>query len=391
MSAISILGFAEPPLLVHPLELPVGPSRLPVISGGRHSVVAFLFAVSFQKESHVMWFKSKPKSRQFQQAWLRVESLEGRACPAVGVSVHGHTMLIHGDASANAITIEDDGAGTVTGTIDGKSASGTSVSRIIVIAGAGDDTLDYSLSGALTGNKGLIVDMGRGNDTATLDYLAGIDSGRLTVGIEGGAGDDSITVQSGAIAAGASATFGLGGGFGNDTIDFTSSGDIDGTLRLAARGGAGDDAINLTTSGLVNGKVNLVAEGGNGNDAINVSSDGDVIGELRIAAIGGNGDDTVNVSSSGLINGNLNLEAEGGNGKDTVAANVTIDAGSTGKFRGEVEGGRGDDDLTFNITDNTATGDVSGLAKLKAIVSGGSGNNTLTNTDNVTVDVHHHF
>jgi hypothetical protein len=89
----------------------------------------------------------------------RLEALEDRNCPS-SIAVEGHTLLIRGDANANTISITDSGNGTITGTIDGQTATGTAINHVVVHSGAGDDTLTYTLTSPLTTPEHLQIDMG---------------------------------------------------------------------------------------------------------------------------------------------------------------------------------------------------------------------------------------
>src|SRR3954466_16053812 len=90
----------------------------------------------------------------------RVEQMEERRVPAASINVIGNSLVIIGDNSANAIDIQDNGAGSVSATIDGKSASGTDIRKIVVIGRGGNDTLNYTLTGALTRTQVLAADLG---------------------------------------------------------------------------------------------------------------------------------------------------------------------------------------------------------------------------------------
>src|SRR5262249_15773944 len=195
-----------------------------------------------------------------------------------------------------------------------------------------------------------------------IDFTSsGTVSGKLKVNADGGAGLDVISATVGDVADRWSASFKLDGGHGDDVIDVTSSGQISGTLKVDADGGKGFDTISATSGAIAQG------------------------GSAAFSLDGGDGDDDIEFTSSGLLDGSLKFKADGGKGDDTIFADVTIDAASTGSCNAKVLRATGDDDLTFKVTDNTAVKGVSGLANFKAVIDGGKGNNTLTNTDNVTV------
>src|SRR5262249_9395724 len=84
----------------------------------------------------------------------QLEGLEDRNCPSF-IAVHGHTLLIFGDNSADTISIMDSGNGMVTGMINGQSATGTAIHNVVVHSRGGDDTLTYTLTNPLTTSEHL--------------------------------------------------------------------------------------------------------------------------------------------------------------------------------------------------------------------------------------------
>src|SRR6516225_872710 len=140
---------------------------------------------------------SRPQ-RRMNRFVPQLEAFEDRNCPSF-VAVQGHTLLVIGDSSANTISIMDSGNGMVTGTIDGQSATGTAIHNVVVHAGAGDDTLTYTLTSALTTSEHLQINMGSGMDTATLDFSPGVTSAHLSVDFTGNKGDDTLTTMLGPV------------------------------------------------------------------------------------------------------------------------------------------------------------------------------------------------
>lgn len=288
----------------------------------------------------------------------QLETLEDRNCPSF-IAVEGHTLLIRGDAMANTISITDNGSGMVSGTIDGQTASGTSINHVVVHAGAGDDTLTYTLTSPLTTPENLQIDMGSGVDSATLDFSPGIMSTRLKVDATGSKGDDTLTTTVGPITD-SHVDFRSNLGKGTDTFDGTLLGNITGSsaVRFQVQGGKGADTLGFHAA----------------------STNIDAGAKLDVNLRGGKGDDTINVDYTGVLNGKLRLNASGGKGADTINANVTLNAGSTGELRGAVRSGAGKDTLTFNVIDNSG-----GTADVDAFIDGGPGSDTITHTPNVKV------
>jgi hypothetical protein len=288
----------------------------------------------------------------------QLEVLEDRHCPSF-IGVQGHTLLILGDPTADTVSIMDSGNGTISGTINGQSAAGTDINHVVVHTRGGDDTLTYTLTNPLTSPLNLQIDMGSGNDTATLDFSPGITNTRLKVDFTGGKGNDTLTTKFGAIT-NSELYFRSNLGKGNDTFDNTLLGSIvgDSAVRFLVHGGKGADTLGFHA------------------DSTNIDSGA----KLDVNLLGGKGNDTINVDYQGVLNGELRLNANGGPGDDTVNANLTLNAGSSGELRGQVRGGPGNDTLTFNVFDNSG-----GTADVDAFIDGGPGADTITHTPNVKV------
>jgi hypothetical protein len=244
----------------------------------------------------------------------RCEALEGRDCPSSGVSaaVFGHTLRVRGDANANTVTITDDGHGNVTATIDGKpSVTGSGITKILVDTKAGNDTVKYTLTGALAGSEAVFIDLGKGTDTATVDATPGVTAGKLRVRVEGH-GTDTINSTFGSVAAGASVEGSFEGGRGNDTINTTFSGTLNGSLRLNSEGHQGNDTIatNVTINKGSTGKLDARVDGDRGTN------------NLTLNVVDNTADPTT--GKTGLARLKARIEA---NRNDTVthSSNVTVD------------------------------------------------------------------
>lgn len=157
----------------------------------------------------------------------RLEALDGRWLPAVTYDLVGSTLLVHGDAGANSITITDDG--TATGVqVNGDGSvfpTGTEISAIAVDTLGGDDTVVYDLTGTLSVTRLVSVDLGRGADTFTADLHGNTVTGTATnMGISAfgdGGGDTLVLNAVGAtVDAGATLNVDFHGQAGKDTITF---------------------------------------------------------------------------------------------------------------------------------------------------------------------------
>lgn len=177
---------------------------------------------------------------------LGCEHLEGRDCPAI--IVFGGFMAIIGTSGADTVEITDDGAGTVTATLNGTTRTASGIQAVTVTTFGGDDSVAYSLTGDQSGRRAVLVDTGSGNDEVTFE--AGNIGGLFTFTANGGAGDDTITATVAGEIDGYLA-IGLGGGNGADTV----SGEIDvaadstGSVVAAVAGGFGDDDLTLNITG----------------------------------------------------------------------------------------------------------------------------------------------
>lgn len=243
----------------------------------------------------------------------RAEPLEDRCCPAVNVFAFGRTLFILGDSSANTVTINDGGNGTVTATITGATNSDTdtfdNIRSIVVLTGAGADAVNYTLDAPLARLQALLVDLGRGADTANLDASAGVSSAALLATVLGGDDADTIEASIGTIAAGAYAGVALDGNRGADTVSATFDGELDGALALAVAGGPDGDTVSAVLD---------IDEGSTGY--------------LASAVLGGGGDDTlthtVNDDSGGGGDSTLEFQVsvlDGGDGTDTCVATDNVD------------------------------------------------------------------
>jgi hypothetical protein len=312
----------------------------------------------------------------------RLEALEARCCPSTA-TVQGSTLYIIGDNLNNVVTITDNGNGQITGSIDGQVTTGLGITKVVVNTKGGDDTLNYTLANQLVTPLTLKIDMGNGYNQANLSFLPGVVSPSLTVNVNGGPGTDHVTAAFGSIF-NTRLVFNTNLGQGQDTFDGTLAGDLLGRanvqFNVAARGGG----LHIGGDG---GGSERVAHLGN-NDVIALHALGVNIAsraQLALNVSGGLGADDIALDYQGQVNGALKVLASGGRGDDTVAANLTIDYGSTGSLNADVQGNKGNDDLTLNVYDNSGTGGASSLKTLKAFLEPGTGTDTLTFTDNVKV------
>jgi hypothetical protein len=198
---------------------------------------------------------------------LGCEHLEGRDCPAI--IVLGSYMAVVGTSAADAVAITDDGAGTVTATLNGTTRTATGIQTVAVLTFGGNDSISYTLTGA--------------------------QSGRRAVAVDAGAGDDTVSLTGGAV--GGLFAFAATGGAGTDTLSATVAGEIDGYLAVALDGGFGNDTVsgNINVAAGSTGTVAAVVNGGFGNDNLTLTVTGDGLATLEaLVAVmnGGPGTDT---------------------------------------------------------------------------------------------------
>jgi Ca2+-binding RTX toxin-like protein len=241
-----------------------------------------------------------------------------------------------------------------------------SVERVVVNAGAGDDTFDAT--GNLAPLVALTVDGGAGNDRILggngNDLLIGGDGDDFVDGQQGadtaflGAGDDVFQWDPG------DGSDVVEGQAGNDTMIFNGSAanetftiaangeresfrrdvgnivmDIDGIERIEARAGAGNDTLDA--SALPAGRARLDLFGDDGDDTIIGSAGVDFVN-------GGRGADTVRLGA-----GNDRFQWNPGEGSDVVDGQSGFDThefnGSNANERFTLNAGGGDAILTRDV------------------------------------------
>src|SRR5262245_35065621 len=79
-----------------------------------------------------------------------VEGLEQRSLMACSILAAGGVLTIVGDGANDHVTLYDDGHGSVVGSADGAGDfSYTGIKDIVVDAGAGNDIVDYHITGKI--------------------------------------------------------------------------------------------------------------------------------------------------------------------------------------------------------------------------------------------------
>jgi hypothetical protein len=266
---------------------------------------------------------------------LGLEPLEDRTCLST-LSVSGHVLTISGDASANSqISVKDDGHGDVTASVTAKgvtkSISAKSIQGIVVSTGNGNDSVSYSLTGAMTTSRSITVNLGAGDDQVGMNFSQGVSAPGLNVTVHDGSGIDRVVTAFGAVK---NTVLNLTetGGSDIDTFYARFSGDITGTARVAvnAHNGSGYNGIDIGFQGYIGPTA-----------------------QVAVNTTGGASTGTTHVNYLGELDGKLTISEHGGSGGDFLASNVTLKTGSTGTLQDNLVGGVGNDLLVLNLKDNS--------------------------------------
>jgi hypothetical protein len=279
-----------------------------------------------------------------------LEALEERAVPACFLSQLGATLNILGSNRADQVAINDNGSGSVVVRCDQDPTPRVflGINTIDVRTLGGPDLVTYQLSGSVTGNHTVRVDLGAGRDTFNA-FLNGNDPAALTLNQH-------------AVLTGSSLDFNLFGRQGKDTMSVDLSGGftIGNLARLGIRmdGGIGNDllAVNAT-----HGTNNLFSLGL--TQGTNLAAGG--LFDVRL--LGGPGFDR---SVFGY--------------PDLTVANIDATTPSKGTVKARVRGGRAHDNLTLNVRQpaGVCLSLPCGLL-IDALIDGGPQSATCHSTSNV--------
>lgn len=256
------------------------------------------------------------------------------------------------------------------------------LTKLNINGGAGDDTIDGSLS--VNASLALNAIMGDGNDsvigTPANDTILGEAGNDFIVGgsgadsINGGDGNDNISSGSGNDT--------ILGGNGNDTID---AGANDDTIT----GDAGNDSI-LAGDGIdtIDGGINDdFLDGGIGNDSIRGGVGNDrIAGRAGADTIdGGDGADTIKGGSENdsILGGAGNDLVDGELGNDTINGQGDNDFLLGGDGNDSILGGAGNDTCVGGVGNDTVLGQG---GTDKVLGGSGTGTNTKAAGDRIGTD-----
>jgi hypothetical protein len=300
-----------------------------------------------------------------------LDALEPRDCPTVSLwyvpgpyGVAG-TLGVIGDNQANNVSIrQNDAAGTLTVTGDGRSMTlpSASVFTVIVQLNGGDDSLDYSLGSNMLWPKNISVSLGDGNDAANLTFGGGQGAPQyrlqslLAVSVDGGAGNDTVFVKLGAVSGRVSVNATLGDG--DDTFTGTIWGAVTGVVGFNVQGQGGNDNLNFWAKYDSSGSYGLTV-GAYGSVSVNLD--------------GGAGNDYIGAEYYGMLWGNVNVSLEGGAGNDTLDGEFWAASNSQGSLSAALLGGDGNDSLTLHEYDYS-----NGFTRMYGVMDGGNGWDTAS-------------
>ncbi len=340
----------------------------------------------------------------------QVEALEDRQLPAVTLTLlnNGTTLSIQGDAQGEWVNIDQNNDTdqlmissqriTDMPTADQPPISlfqSSTIKKIVVDLGAGDDVLNYTLDGrTMQWAKTITVDMGAGNDAAYLEFrglmiMPLVSSQSLVVG---GGTDPVIYPPPQPADLLANLSIDVQGGTGNDIIQ-SSFGNIHQGVTYRASGGAGNDTLYTQESGSMSStsRVLFDQDGGAGDDKLWVdlgSQNLEAGAKVVVNQRGGAGNDHLLISDNQTVLGVLSLNQSGGAGADTIETHAQMNWNSSGRVVAVINGDAGNDQMLMRIKRDDIPPGIYLFAPLqnihiKAFINGGLGRNVSWVTPNV--------
>ena len=289
----------------------------------------------------------------------QLESLEDRCCPS-SATFHSHLLTLTGDSSNSTMIVRDDGHGDVKVTLNGHTSSFSGVQQLLINSKAGNDDINYALTGKLTSSEQLSLHLGAGDDRVRLDYSKGVAAPSLHINIDGGGGDQNVTALFGAVTnTDLQVNANLGDGFDHFTALF--NGDLTGraNVDVDVNGGRGIEGVTIQTHGAIAATAQMSVD-------VNL----------------GTHNNTAHVDYSGKLSGRLAINMQGGPQWDWLESTINLTPGSTGSLFVHELGGGGADLLMLIINDKG-----SHLKSLNALIDGQGGRNTAVATPNIGIKV----
>ncbi|MET7421383.1 M91 family zinc metallopeptidase [Dactylosporangium sp. NPDC005555] len=324
----------------------------------------------------------RPQWAAVAAGWGAVAAGRVEGWAAAGESGTGVDVIVAGSVVVNAagggdvITVRTEPDGSRIVLVDGVPVRVPAGARLVVRAGAGDDTVRVEGAGAVTvlgGSGDDVLEGGDGDDV----IIAGAGADKVL----GGAGDDLVSLGPLGTRGGRPVTeiamLGDGddrlrGGDGTAQVDGGEGDDLlfggDGADVISGGGGAdtvvgGDGEDRLTGNGgddtLFGGDGADYVDGGAGDDRLDGGEDGDVLygGDGRDTLIGGAGGDYLDggTGDDTLDGGDGRDVLSGGSGDDLIIGGKGDDVVYSGAGADVVAGGEGDDVL-YGQGEDRATG-----------------------------------
>ena len=222
-----------------------------------------------------------------------LDALEARECLSASAFLDGHTLHVVGTEGNDFVRIlQYERTNQIT--IDGSSVrafDASRVSRFHIDLKGGDDTLFYQVMDgpAVTRDRGIDVNLGGGNDGASLSFVryAADANGRygvvpggglsiqaaLNIRVDGGAGDDAVTADFGSVNHGhVKCRLFLGDDNDFGMVHLYGKVSADSVANLIVRGQYGDDTVAawVESGAVIAGELRLKYSGGPGQDDLSV-------------------------------------------------------------------------------------------------------------------------
>jgi hypothetical protein len=190
-------------------------------------------------------------------------------------------LVFTGNAANDAIIINDDGAGAITGSATNGGGvlapfpAFAGIRRVIINTNAGNDRVAYNFTNDIGGFHYISASLGGGKDSFKMNATADIDqpaNSNLYVFAYGNAGDDTIALHQRGEVDGLEYLI-SDGGDGQDTLvtDVYLQAGSTGYLNAQAMGNMGDDTVSMLVRKQLAADpifINAVASGGAGFDNI---------------------------------------------------------------------------------------------------------------------------
>jgi hypothetical protein len=291
-------------------------------------------------------------------------------------TIDGKATYVGQDAGDTVVVDEIKGTSTTEGIVsittgagnddlDGDVDAAGDFGKWTISSGAGNDTFDLATA---TTNNVVVLAMGEGNDTVTMDALT-------TSTISGSFGDGTDTLS---LAAFTTGSLDVQMGAGNDSVTVNASGgtSIAANAAIVVDLGDGEDTLTIGEAAALDADVNLIVTGGTtGTDTVRFDTGGSGALDLTAANIvftnveqlSFDSGDTVNFSNAQLTGKDYKIAGVGGD-----AAVVEID--NTGA------GSATTTDLSL-LTFNTTAGTAVDAVTIQASAHG----DTITGTNDAAV------